>query len=604
MAGDRLSQPNFALAQSSCARRELDRTGRPTQSCAETGAEGQRTVASMLWRGNWITRARIASGLILFTFALLHFVNIGLGLISPAATEAMQDVRQVITRSLPGTILLHGTVMVHAALALWSLASRRTLRMPLWNALQFIFGLLIPALLISHVVHTRLAHELFGVNDQMSYIPALIWGTPDGWLQALLLLLVWTHGCIGLYFWLRLMPWWPRVSPYLTMAAALVPAFALAGFMTEGRRMREVFADPVARDAAMAEYHWPGFDAFVTLIGIARIGVWIFLALLALAAAVHFARRIVRRRRSVRIRYVDGPEVTSPRGLTLLEMSRLHGVPHTSLCGGRGRCTTCRVVIEEGIENLAPPEPAELNSLRAVNAGPNTRLACQIRPTNPATVFRVFRPDGRRGRAHASHGQERRLAILFLDMRGFTARTAGQLPYDVVFMLNRFFDAVVPPILTEGGSIDKFLGDGLLAVFETADERASARAALRAAAGLSAALAEFNATLTAEGVPPIRIGVGLHLGELVLGEIGAASDAPRTIIGDTVNAASRLEGKTKELGVELLVSQPVLDCAGIDTASLDLIPLELRGVAEPIPALALASGQELAPLLAASRAAA
>ena len=551
----------------------------------------------ILWRGDWITRTRIATGLILFVYAFFHFLNVGLGLVSPAWMETFQDARQVITRTVLGGVVLHGALLIHAALALYGLASRRTLRMPLWNALQYALGLLIPAFLIAHVVHTRLAHELYGLNDEMSYISVLIWDTPDGWLQSALLLLVWAHGCIGLHFWLRLKPWWRRLTPYLIGVATLIPAFALAGFMTEGRRMRALFDDPAARTEAMAAFNWPDAATFTELMAMARAGLWIYLALLGLAATVHFGRRIVRRRRSVRIRYVDGPEVTSPRGLTLLEMSRMHGVPHTALCGGRGRCTTCRVVVEEGAELLHPPEPAERDSLRAVNAGPNTRLACQIRPQDPATVFRVFLPDGRRGRAHASQGQERRLAILFLDMRGFTARTAGQLPYDVVFLLNRFFDAIVPPILAEGGSVDKYLGDGLLAVFETADERSSARAALRAAANLSAALAAFNARLASEDVPPVRIGAGLHLGELVLGEIGAAGKAPRTIIGDTVNAASRLEGKTKELGVELLISGTVLNSAGIDTDALDLVTLELRGVATPVTALALSSGQDLEALL-------
>lgn len=553
---------------------------------------------SVLWRGNWATKLRIGSGLILFVFAFFHFLNVGFGLLSPSLMAGFQDARQLFTRNLVGGVILHGALLIHAALALFSLAERRTLRMPAWQALQYGFGLTIPVLLIAHVVHTRIAHELFALNDEMSYIAVLIWNTPDGWMQSLLLLLVWAHGCIGLHFWLRLKPWWRRALPYLIAVAALVPAFALAGFMTEGRRMRALFADPDARADAMTRFNWPDMAIFETLIGWSRSGLWIFLGLLALAGIVHFGRRIVRRRRSVRIRYADGPEVTSPRGLTLLEMSRLHGVPHTALCGGRGRCTTCRVVIEEGADLLHPPDPAELNSLRAVKAGPNTRLACQIRPLHPATVFRVFLPDGKRGRAHASQGQERRLAILFLDMRGFTARTAGQLPYDVVFLLNRFFDAIVPPIIAAGGSIDKYLGDGLLAVFETPDEASSARAALRAAANLSAALAAFNLRLEGEGVPPIRIGAGLHLGELVLGEIGAAGSAPRTIIGDTVNTASRLEGMTKELGVEVLVSRTVLTSAGIGTDTLDLVTLELRGVSAPLAALAMASGQDLEHLLA------
>ncbi len=551
----------------------------------------------ILWRGNWATRLRIVSGLILFTFALFHFINIALGLVSYQAMDRFQDFRQGFTRNPLGGLVLHGALLIHAALALFSLAARRTLRMSLAQGVQVTLGLAIPLLLLEHITHTRIAHDVYDVNDRMSYIMVLIWGTRDGWLQSLLLLLVWVHGCIGLHYWLRLKPWWRRATPYLIGIASLIPALALAGFLTEGRRIQAAFADPQTRAAYLEVFRWPDNATFGALITMADQLWWLFIGLLAAAVVFHFGRRWFSTRSSVRIRYVDGPEITSRKGLTLLEMSKSAGVAHTALCGGRGRCTTCRVVVEEGGDLLHPPSEAELRSLHAVNAPPNTRLACQVRPTSPATVFRVFLPDGKRGRAHASQGQERRLAILFCDMRGFTARTTGQLPYDVVFLLNRFFDAIVPPIVRAGGSIDKYLGDGLLAVFEAPNEVQSAKAALRAAADLSTALAQFNETLTTEGIPAIRIGVGLHLGELVLGEIGAAGHAPRTIIGDTVNAASRLEGQTKALGVELLVSAPVLEAAELETEGLELTTLTLRGVTDPVTALALSDGQMLDALL-------
>ena len=134
-------------------------------------------------------------------------------------------------------------------------------------------------------------------------------------------------------------------------------------------------------------------------------------------------RRILRKRSSVHISYVGGPQIDAPKGHTLLEMSRAHGVPHTALCGGRGRCTPCRGVVEEGLARIDPPSAAERQSLAAVGAAPNMRLACQIRPVHPVTVFRVFQPDGARRRSHSSQGEEKELAILFLDIRGFTART-------------------------------------------------------------------------------------------------------------------------------------------------------------------------------------
>jgi len=553
---------------------------------------------SDLWRGDWATRTRIVTGLILFTFAFFHFLNLGLGLFSDEAIDWGQDTRQVITRNALGETIILAALLTHAGLAIAKLAARRTLRMPGWEATQVILGLTIPLLLIKHIVHTRVAHEAFGVNDEYGYITVLLWDTVDGAWQAVLLLIVWTHGCIGLHFWLQSKAWWRRWFPALVGFAMLLPGFALTGFLTQGRRMLALFQDDETRWALMEDYRWPDRETFTTLILIADILLYTFWAILALAAASYVIRKALNWRKSVRIRYANGPEVSATKGLTLLEISRTNGVPHTSLCGGRGRCTTCRVIIEQGGDRLHPPSAAEARSLAAVKAPPNARLACQIRPSHPLTVLRVFRPDGRRDRAHASQGEERRLAILFLDMRGFTARTTGQLPYDVVFLLNRFFDAIVPGIIGANGTVDKYLGDGLLAVFETEDEKSSAQAALKAAENISTALSEFNTKLVEEGGTPVAIGIGLHLGDLGLGEIGAAGNAPRTLIGDSVNTASRLESQTKELGVELLISASLLQAAGHATDGLSLCVLQLRGVSEPLAALPVKQATALPQLLA------
>ncbi len=550
-------------------------------------------LASALWRGSWTTRLRIISGLVLMTYVFFHFVNIGLGLFDPMWMNAMQDVRQFISRSLVGSVMLYGSFLTHMGLSLMSLAQRRTLQMPFHSWLQVILGLLIPLQLISHMVQTRLAHEIFDVNDRMSYLAILMWPNESIWWQSTLLLVVWVHGCIGLHLWLRLTRWWGKAVPYLIGVAVFVPAFAYAGLISEGRRMYADFADPDLRDQYIEYFNWPDPSEFHYLADVTTWGKSIFWVLLALTAIVYAARKIWRRRHTVRVTYVDGPEIQSELGLTLLEISQAHSVPHTALCGGKGRCTTCRVIVEEGAELLHPPTEVEARSLAAVGAPPGTRLACQIRPTDPSTVFRVFRPNGGRNRAHASQGEERQLAILFLDMRGFTARTAGQLPYDVVFLLNRFFDAIVPAITNSGGIVDKYLGDGLLAVFGKPDAARSAQAGLKAAEEVGQALERFNMQVTAEGSSEIRIGMGLHLGDLVVGEIGAAGHAARTIIGDAVNVASRLEAETKGLGVELLVSSAVLESAGVEVSRLELQQFQLRGVTEPVSALPVTRANEL-----------
>ncbi|WP_422063058.1 adenylate/guanylate cyclase domain-containing protein [Shimia sp.] len=551
----------------------------------------------VLWRGNWRTKARVVSGLVLFTYVFFHLINVSLGLISIELMEGAQDVLGAVVKTVFGQLLLYGSALTHMGLALYRLAMRRTLRMPFHEVLQVVLGLLIPFLLMVHLVHTGVASSRFDVEPEMGYIAGLIWDTSSGWQQAALLLVVWGHGCIGMHMWLRVLPSWPRLLPVMMSIATLLPVVALAGFMTQGRVQKARLFDPETGAALRASYGFPSSDTFAQLADITSAGLWTFGGLLGLAALVYLGRKYLGARRAVRIQYIDGPEIWGQPGMTLLEMSRTAGVPHMALCGGRGRCTTCRVIVEDGAELLHPPAPSEAASLAAVNAPPNARLACQLRPKDPATVLRVFRSDGQQARAHQSLGQERRMAILFLDMRSFTARTTGQLPYDVVFLLNRFFDAIVPSITGVGGTVDKYLGDGLLAVFELDGAAASARAALDAAAGISSALQVFNQALKVEKAEPVAIGIGVHLGELVLGEIGAANLAPRTIIGDTVNAASRLEGETKALGVEALVSASVLEAAGYDPTQHDLKVLNLRGVAKPVHALALKRASALPTVL-------
>ena len=465
----------------------------------------------------------------MFTYALLHFLNIGLGLVSSDLMHAAQDLRQIITRSMPGTVLIYGAFVTHMILVLSKLALRGTLRMPIWEAVQVCLGLMIPVLLMAHLVHTRTAHEIFAVKDEMGYISLLLYNTLDGWKQALLLLIVWVHGCMGLHFWLRGKAWWRRMLPGLMGSATLIPAFALAGFLIEGRRITARFTRPEQRSALLDAYNFPDSETFATLIVWTRYMGWGLLVIMAFVVLVYLIKSALSHRQSVRVSYLDGPDVWAPKGLTLLEVSRLRGVPHASLCGGRGRCTTCRVIVSKGTAQL----------------------------------------------------------------HGFTARTTGQLPYDVVFLLNRFFDAIVPAINAEGGTIDKYLGDGLLAIFEAPTPERSAHAALRAIEGVARALDRFNDALAREHQGPVAIGIGAHLGNVVLGEIGAVGQAPRTLIGDTVNAASRLEGVTKEHAVQAMISAQLLCCAGHAPSAEHMVSLSLRGVHAPLAALPVKDARTL-----------
>ena len=131
---------------------------------------------------------RLGSGLVLFAFALTHFLNHALGLVSVETMESVQEVRRAIWRSLPGTVLLYGAAAVHVALVLWKLARRRTWWMAPWEALQIGLGLAIPVLLTAHVASTRGTSEVHGFDDGYASVLRTLW--PDVALKQSLLLLI------------------------------------------------------------------------------------------------------------------------------------------------------------------------------------------------------------------------------------------------------------------------------------------------------------------------------------------------------------------------------------------------------------------------------
>lgn len=192
------------------------------------------------------------------------------------------------------------------------------------------------------------------------------------------------------------------------------------------------------------------------------------------------------------------------------------------------------------------------------------------------------------------YGRELEIAVLFCDMRGFTAFAEKRRPFDTVFLLNRYFLAMGRAVERAGGYVDKFLGDGVMALFGIgADPRAASRAALDAARAMSLACAELNQQRLSEFAEPIRIGIGIHLGPAIIGELGYGRAMSLTAIGDTVNIASRLETLTKDYAAQLVVSEPVARTAGI---SLDAFPahvVHIRGRAQPLAVRAIDDAREL-----------
>ncbi|MEO1137995.1 MAG: adenylate/guanylate cyclase domain-containing protein [Pseudomonadota bacterium] len=534
-------------------------------------------------RAYFVPELRIASGLILFTFAITHFINHSLGLVSIEAMQAVQDVRVWITRSGPGTALLIAAATVHFALGIAKFIGTRTWRLGKRDIVQLIFGLLIPIFLIRHVLGTRGVQEMFGVDVDYEYVLWAMWPN-EALTQAILMMLVWVHGCIGLHHWLIVRPWY-RKSFWLWNALAVgTPALAYAGFVTAGRvsaMQSRYYYNPIsAEQYATFEATVQATHTVYYVLLVATLGIW-----LLLLVGQRFARRIV-------VTYADSRAVAAPRGLSVLDISRINRIPHASVCGGRARCSTCRVRVVEGHESLPPPAETETKVLKRIAAPANVRLACQLRPTSSLTISTLMpgNVDVTRGGAIDQYhwGVEQQATILFCDLRGFTKMSEGKLSYDVVFLLNQFLGRMAESIQDSGGFVDKFMGDGIMAIFgmETSVQDGAVNA-IKAARAMGGVLDSLNQTLHDELPTPLQIGIGLNTGPVVLGRIGAGhrtgAAARITALGETVNTASRLEGLTKPLDVQIIVSNTTIKASGLTPGeTMARREVDVRGLSQPV----------------------
>ncbi len=555
----------------------------------------------VLWRGDILQRLRLVSGLVLFAFAATHFVNHALGLFSLDWMQNAQEWRWAVTRSWPGTIVLLAALLTHAGLALYKLARRSTLLLPRWELVQIALGLAIPFLLLPHIVNTRIAHVFFGVNDTYVYELARLWPA-SAITQSLLLIIVWVHGCLGIHFWLRLYAPYRRVMPLLLATAIVVPLAALGGFIVAGSSVASAIEVPRVFETLKEQTNWPSDADAATMAWLrmlARIEFAAVLAVVAFCLVWAYVARLLGPR--VMIAYTGGPTVTVAQGPTLLEISRMRKVPHASVCGGRARCSTCRVRIDRGAATLKPPTFPESVTLGTIAAPPNVRLACQIRPESTLMVTRLLKaattgPEAVELEEADGGGVEKELAVMFVDLRAFTQISDKRLPFDVVFLLNEFFSVVGAAIAENAGWIDKFLGDGLLAVFGQRDGvEEGCRQALRAVHAMDHALDEINAKLETEIGHPLQVGIGIDAGSLVLGRIGYGDAVDFTVIGNPVNVASRLEGLTKEKGVQIMLSRAVARHAGWEPSDALTMQVAVRGVAQPVEVIGVKRGRDLPP---------
>ena len=540
---------------------------------------------------------RLVSGLIVAAFVVGHFLNHSLGVVSIEAMDRMRTALAFWWRSPVGSVLLYGSLLTHFGLALASLYRRSTLRMPVWEAAQLLLGLAIPPLLIGHIVGTRLTWTLLGHNIDYERVVGLLWSSE--WAitrQSLLLLIVWGHFCMGLHYWLRVRQWYQNAQPLVFAVALLLPAIALTGF------------------AGAGFYLWPSIESVggmqkynVDLAGMSaadreRMAAWrsglewaFWIALAATLLARWLRARIGA---TYQLRHASGRVITAPVGRSILEAIRDEGLPHASMCGGRARCTTCRVRVSDGLAHLPPPGRMETQALGRIQAPPNVRLACQCRPTRDVAVTPLLPPNAGRSSARQAEseslGRERPIVAVFVDLRDSTRLAEGRLPYDVVFVMNQFFAEMHAALRATGGYYAQFRGDGLLALYGLqSDLPAACRAALAGAAQMQERIEQLSRSLAADLKEPLRIGIGIHAGVAIVGTLGPPDAPIYSAIGDMVNTAARFEDMTKAFGCTLVVSAEALRQAGIEPGDSPQHQVRVRGKTERLTVFAVAEPRVL-----------
>jgi len=215
------------------------------------------------------------------------------------------------------------------------------------------------------------------------------------------------------------------------------------------------------------------------------------------------------------------------------------------------------------------------------------RLACQLRPTHNVAVTPLLPANAQASAGFATPGhhagQEQEIAVLFADLRGFTRLAEPKLPYDVVFFLNRYFETIGSAIKNAGGIANQFTGDGVMALFGVGQgPTEGCRCALLAASAMIRSLAELTQLLADELPEPLRMGIGLHTGPTVVGRMGYAETTYLTAVGDTVHVASRLEGLTKEYHCQMVLSEQVATCVGLDLTAYPRHEITVRNRTEPL----------------------
>ena len=278
---------------------------------------------------------------------------------------------------------------------------------------------------------------------------------------------------------------------------------------------------------------------------------------------------------------------------TILQASLEAGIPHYHACGGKARCSTCRIVVQEGKEKLSPPNKAELKLREQKKFPDNVRLACQTKVTaSDVKIQRIIKDEadldlyiyGKSSENIQTVGDEKSMALFFLDIRDFTPFIEKHLPFDVIHIIRRLNILFNEVITQHKGKIIEYSGDGFYAVFGFDEPvNQAVNHAYKAGNQILSSLQKLNGNyITKYFDYKIGVGIGLHAGRVIVGKTGIRENNPYSVMGFPVNVAARLESSTKELNNNFIVSEYVYDMLADQKDLTEQKQINLKGVSEPL----------------------
>ncbi|MFL2822654.1 MAG: adenylate/guanylate cyclase domain-containing protein [Paracoccaceae bacterium] len=555
-----------------------------------------------------IRKIRIFSGVVLFLYVIMHLSNHSLNIFS---IELADNVREkyfaVIWQHPAGLVLLYLSLFAHLILGFSSVLRRKSFKMSFKDWVQIIFPILALLFLAQHIAASFIITKIFGGSETYSLLFAAIGSGEksamimDAIFYSLMIVFIWTHGVIGLDAYLKQQAVhhgkysfymnYPSIFKFLYW---IIPTGAVLGWLS-GLRDMSFIAQIKALELDITAQNYLGsiimkhipVEAFPVVLAIEPVVMKyypLFILFVVLVSAFNVAR--ARFFGHIVVNYPAGETVSIPKGTTVLEASRMGGIPHQSVCGGRGRCTTCRVKVTAHDGTLPAPNAHEIKAIERVGLDDNVRLACQLRPTNNISVQPLLNPENTLETvrsARALTGKEQETVILFVDLRDFTKLSEKKLPYDVVYILNKYYAVCGEIIEKNGGRLDKFIGDGIMAIFDVNSKTdINSRNAVISANEISKSMKVLNSELKTDFSEDMRFGMGIHAGSMIVGMMGYGKTVTETAVGDNVNIAARLEELSKTYRCELVVSKYVADKAKIDIDKLKPKLVDIRGRKEAL----------------------